>query len=312
MTPLLRALADRTLIFHAADYDLRMLRSSFGFHPAGRILDTMIAARLLGYREVGLAALLQRFFGVSLGKGGQRSDWSRRPLTPSQLDYAANDTRFLEPLADHLFAELPRMGRMPWYEESCARMVEATARVTRVDLDMVWRIKGTGRLKRRQAAMVRELWFWRDGEASRTDRPAFHVMGADQMLELALWADAHPHLSPAGGFRLPRNCRDQRLHALVEAVERARRMPQAEWPEPLPRRAAQPPPPRVEDLRAAAAGVAGRLGIEPAVLAPRAALEAVARARPRNAEEIVACSPLMHWQAELLEPVVRSVLHGEP
>ena len=93
-------LADKPLILHGGDYDLRMLRASIGFRPRREVFDTMIAAQLLGLEQIGLAALTERFFAITIGKAGQKSDWSRRPLSENQLRYAVNDTRFLERLAD--------------------------------------------------------------------------------------------------------------------------------------------------------------------------------------------------------------------
>src|SRR5215510_5789881 len=125
---LLQALADKPLILHGGDYDFRMLRASMGFRPRGEVFDTMIAAQLLGFEQIGLAALTERFFAITIGKEGQKSDWSRRPLGQKQLCYAVNDTRFLERLADRLHGELSARGRIDWHTESCRAMVETSAR----------------------------------------------------------------------------------------------------------------------------------------------------------------------------------------
>mgnify|MGYP001077099340 CR=1 FL=1 len=106
LSALLALLTCKPLILHGADYDLRMMRLTFGFLPEGEVFDTMLAARLLGYEEFGLASLVERFFGVRLSKGGQKSDWSRRPLSESQLRYAGDDTRYLLPLAARLREEM--------------------------------------------------------------------------------------------------------------------------------------------------------------------------------------------------------------
>ena len=81
----LASLAVKPLIFHAGDYDLRILRASTGFRPGGEIFDTMIAAQLLGIEQIGLAALIERVFAITIGKEGQKSDWSQRPLSEKQL-----------------------------------------------------------------------------------------------------------------------------------------------------------------------------------------------------------------------------------
>ncbi len=91
INPFLDALAGRELIFHAADYDLRLLRKHHEFTPSV-IFDTMLAARLLGERQFGLGALVEKFLGVKLDKGPQKADWAQRPLTQRMENYARNDT----------------------------------------------------------------------------------------------------------------------------------------------------------------------------------------------------------------------------
>ncbi len=177
----LAALAEKPLILHGGDYDLRMLRASLDFRPRREIFDTMIAAQLLGIEAIGLAALVERFFAVTIGKEGQKSDWSRRPLSEQQLLYAVNDTLFLERLSDRLTEELGQRGRLEWHRESCRAMVESTGRDRARDPEEAWRIKGSGRMSRRQLAYLRELWRWRDEEARRANRPAFKIFGNQQI-----------------------------------------------------------------------------------------------------------------------------------
>src|SRR2546423_5218978 len=104
------------VVFHDADYDLRLLHQDYGWH-ARNIFDTRIAAQLLGIKSFGLAALLDQFFGVQLDKKHQRADWSLRPLTPGMLDYAAQDTRYLLDLRDELRSRLEKLGRLEWARE---------------------------------------------------------------------------------------------------------------------------------------------------------------------------------------------------
>ena len=88
----------------------------------------MIAAQLLGIEQIGLAALLERCFAITIGKEGQKSDWSQRPLSDKQLHYAVNDTRYLEALAERMASELEAKGRLGWHSESCRAMVQASGR----------------------------------------------------------------------------------------------------------------------------------------------------------------------------------------
>src|SRR5262245_57649134 len=104
------------VVFHDADYDLRLLRQDYAWQVR-HIFDTRVAAQLLGIRAFGLAALLERYFGVKLDKKHQRADWSMRPLTQGMLDYAAQDTTYLLDLRDRLAADLRKMARWDWAEE---------------------------------------------------------------------------------------------------------------------------------------------------------------------------------------------------
>lgn len=306
-------LADKRLILHGADYDLRLLRAWKGFRPRGEVFDTMIAAQLLGIEQIGLAYLVQQLLDVALVKDSQKSDWSRRPLSEAQLRYAVDDTRYLEALAERLHGELLQWGRVAWHRESCGAMVDATGQDRVRDPEDMWRIKGAGRLSRRQLAYLREIWHWRDTLAQRVNRPAFKVLQNQKILELLEWADANPGVPVDQGPKLPRDIVGSRRRALGHALDQAAAMAESEWPEL--RRAARPEIPHFNDkeldaLRAECARIATELGIAPWTLAPKAALESIARTRPWSAEEIMACSGLLRWQAGLVEGAVQGALHA--
>ncbi len=307
---LIRALEEKPLVIHGADYDLRLMRSCFGFRPRGGVFDTMLAARLLGYKQFGLAALAERFFGVVLSKRGQKADWSRRPLTPAQIDYLVRDTHYLEGIAGRLESELRARGRDAWHRESCRCAVEAAMAAPRNTRE-AWRLKGTGRLDRRQLAYLREIGVWREEEARRADLPPFKVLGNEQLIGLALAASGAGRGFSLSGTKLPRTCVGRRLEALHAALGRAHALKPGEWPERPPRTAGEPyPVALMERLRAECARCAAELGIDPAVLANRGELISVARIRPRDADGLASAGPLMRWQAELLEPRFRRILRG--
>ncbi len=307
-----RALAPKPLIFHGADYDLRMMRAALGFHARGAVFDTMIAAQLLGIEQIGLAALIERYFAVTLEKTGQKSDWSRRPLSARQLSYAADDTRFLAPLAERLAGELSEKGRLEWHAESCRAMVQASGRDKLRDPEDAWRIAGAGRLTRRQLAYLREIWQWRDGHARRANRPAFKIFGNQQIFELIAWAESHPEAALQPGFKLPRNIRGTLLTTLEQAIARAARLGAMEWPELRRREPGERPSAeflqRFDALRGECARMARELGIAPSTLAPKAALEAMARSRPQSVDEMIESGRLLRWQAELLRGCIDKFL----
>src|SRR5689334_4533927 len=112
---------DVEVVFHDADYDLRLLHQDYGWHVTN-IFDTRIAAQLLGIKSFGLAALLEQYFGVKLDKKHQRADWSMRPLTASMLEYAAQDTEYLLDLRERLGNELEKLHRSTWAAEEFGRL----------------------------------------------------------------------------------------------------------------------------------------------------------------------------------------------
>src|SRR3954462_7782554 len=171
------------VVFHDADYDLRLLHQDYGWHVTN-IFDTRIAAQLLGIKSFGLAALLEQYFGVKLDKKHQRADWSMRPLTADMLDYAAQDTRFLLQLKDQMKSELERRGRLEWAKEEFARL-EGTRWEAEERMEGVLRPEGARDLTRRELAVLREVANWRDPVAAQLDRATFRVMGNEVLFELA-------------------------------------------------------------------------------------------------------------------------------
>ena len=304
----LAALAEKPLILHGGDYDLRMMRASLGFRARREVFDTMIAAQLLGIEQIGLAALIEKYFGVIIEKAGQKSDWSRRPLSEKQLSYAVNDTRYLAALADCMARELRELGRLDWHGESCRAMVQSSGRDRPRDPDDAWRIKGAGRLTRRQLAYLREIWLWRDEHAQRANRPQFMIFGNQQILELITWAESHVGESLRQGPKLPRNITGSLLTTLDQALKRAGEMSAAQWPELRRREPGEAQSPecieRTNALRIECARIAKDLGISASVLAPKAAIETIARTQPRSVDEIMESGKLLRWQAELVQDVV--------
>jgi len=180
-----RALEPREIVLHGADYDLRMLRRGLNF-VAHKIFDTTIAARLLGIREFSLGALVKRYFGVELHKHSQKANWAKRPLPARMAEYAVNDVHYLLPLAEKLEADLDRCQRCDWLRQSCERAIEQ-ATIARVrNEDELWRVSGSGVLRGRAAAVLRALWQWREREAEIADRPPFHILQNEKLVNAAV------------------------------------------------------------------------------------------------------------------------------
>jgi len=312
---LMSALADKTLICHGGDYDLRMLRMSFGFEPRGEVFDTMSAAQLLGYKELGLAALVKRFFGVDLPKQGQKADWSRRPLPPNLLDYARSDTVHLWPLSDLLRAQLTRLGRSKWHREICRQMVRSSTEPHRRDSGQEWRIKGASKLSPRALTLLREFWHWRDTAAQRGDIPPFRILSNQKLLDLVSWAHANPRGRVEHWPALPRSYHGRRLVSLSAVLRKARRMPvegvSSTHKEKHFNSNGPDNKPLVDALREKRDAVAAALGIDAAVLAPKALLQSIARARPKNIEELYRTERILAWQVDLLAGPFLQVLEAD-
>jgi len=192
-------------------------------------------------------------------------------------------------------------------------MVESSERDHGRDPEEAWRLKGAGRLTRRQLAYLRELWRWRDQQARSANRPAFKVLGHQEILALLHWAEIHPGVALREGPKLPRNIVGSQLTTLEEAIARAAGMDEAEWPEHTRRNQDAPRNNCIEEinaLRAACAQIAKELEIAVSTLAPRAAVEAIARSRPRTVDEIIASGGLLRWQAELVQGAVEKCLNS--
>ena len=189
------------------------------------------------------------------------------------------------------------------------RWCESTGRDQARDPENAWRIKGAGRLTRRQLAYLRELWRWRDQHARSANLPAFRVLGNQQILGLVRWAESHPGVPLHQGPKLPRNIVGAQLTTLEEAIARVAGMDEAEWPEPRKRDRDELSRndciEEINALRAECAQIAKELEIAASTLAPRAALEAIARSRPRTVDEIMKSGGLLRWQAELVQGAVK-------
>jgi ribonuclease D len=293
LAPLLDALAGRELIFHAADYDLRLLRKHHEFTPAV-IFDTMLAARLLGERQFGLSSLVEKFLGVKLDKGSQKADWARRPLTPKMEAYARNDTHHLKPLEEKLNAELQAKGRLAWHRESCARLIEECSQPVLVDEDAVWRIKGSSFLDRGSLAVLRELWRWREREAMAANRPPFFVLTHEKMVEISVAVSERRPFEPL----IPPRMHPRRRDNLLAAIHVAQAVPPERFPERIRHRSQRPTEAefrRFREIERRRDQRAHELGIDPTLIAPKSVLGDLARNWNQPAPG------LMNWQWELLQ-----------
>lgn len=284
-------------IFHAADYDLSCLKRDFGFHFVN-VFDTMIASRFLGLTEIGLDAVLLKYFQVIPGKSRQRDDWSQRPLSPAQEAYAITDVRYLIPLRERLLADLRAMGREAWVleEGEAVAAIPGAARVFDPD-GFLW-LKGARQLQGRQLAILRELYRAREGWAEAADRPVFKVLGNETLVHLAI---ARPK-TPQELLKI-RGCSAYVLRkygdGLSEAIAKGEGVPESEFPAypKLPRRHVPGiVQRRAERLRKWREAAAPRFGLNPGLLLPQRLIDRLAEDGPLDTEALAKVDGFRRWR----------------
>ncbi|MFN2389785.1 MAG: ribonuclease D, partial [Actinomycetota bacterium] len=172
------------VVVHAGRQDFELFYVGWGIVPRN-VFDVQVAAGFAGLGgSLPYGRLVQAATGVALEKGESYSDWCKRPLTPSQLDYAADDVRYLLPAREHLGARLEQMGRTDWVREEM-KLLEDPATYS-IDVNEVWRkVSGRGSLSGRQVSVLRELARWREETALRRDIPRGWVVKDQVLVELA-------------------------------------------------------------------------------------------------------------------------------
>jgi ribonuclease D len=297
--PIGELLADPAIeiIFHDADYDLRLLHREYGF-TAQNLFDTRIAAQLLNEPGIGLAALLEKYIGIKLDKRFQRADWSARPLSPEMLSYAASDTHYLPQLRDILRDRLLERGRLGWAQEEFA-LLEDIRPAAADQAEPGWlRLKGAKALRGRELAILREIWEWREGTARRADKATFRILNNEPMLAMA----KNPPTEVAALKTIPGVSSDQaerRGRELLAAVKRGLELPEGDLPRltRIPRRAPDLAyEARLERLKAARNLLALKYDLPSGVVCPNGTLEAIARVDPKTPEDLAVVAELRRWQ----------------
>ncbi|MEX3106487.1 MULTISPECIES: ribonuclease D [unclassified Streptomyces] len=316
-------LADTEWVLHAATQDLPCLRE-IGMIPT-RLFDTELAGRLAGFPRVGLGAMVESVLGYVLEKGHSAVDWSTRPLPDPWLRYAALDVELLVDLRDALEKELDRQGKLEWAREEFAAIAAAPPAEPRKD---PWRrTSGMHKVRRRrQLAVVRELWQTRDRIAQRRDVSPGKVLADAAIVEAALAVPVNVHaLSALNGFghRMGR----RQLEQWQAAVDRARALNEAQLPMPG-QPVTGPPPPRAwadKDPAAAARLSAARARISTVaeqlnmpqenLITPdtvrRVCWEPPVSADAEGVAGALAALGARPWQVELVTPVLVEALEAD-
>lgn len=298
-------------VFHAAEYDILCLKRDYNFAFAN-IFDTMLAARILGWTNVGLGNILNERFSVALNKKMQRADWGHRPLSAEQLAYAREDTHYLLALRDAQMIELEKLGRVEEAREEFERLTRAEPTPRQFDPHAYWNIKGARELETRQLGALRELFSWREGQARQEDRPPFKVLSDAALVGLAR---ACP--TSARGLARVTGVSEfiQRRYgaSILAAIARGVAAPQTARPRPRARGENFLDPAartRLDKLKAWRKQRAHARGVETDVIVSNEVLYAAARHHPRTLDALVAMTGLGPWKARTYGEEIVRVLRG--
>ncbi|MCP4140395.1 MAG: hypothetical protein GY755_08920 [Chloroflexi bacterium] len=280
-------------IFHAAEYDLICLKRDFGFRFVN-IFDTMIAARILGYKKVGLGNLLEQKFNVKVNKKFQKADWGKRPLTNDMLSYARLDTHYLIELRGIFKGELEKTKKWDLAKEDFGIASTMAGTNNRKPLPIWERVGGRAKLDPRQATVLNEVCLAREKLAAKLNRPPFKIIGNKSLIQLAEVQPRTQRDMEIEGFS-PRQI-GRFGKAFLAAVERGRHADVVKrTPSSRPSDAFMF---RFDKLRNWRKEKAKKMNVESDVILPRFLMEAVAKQNPNNLEELSIILEKSPWRLE--------------
>jgi ribonuclease D len=295
---------ERELVTVAARQEIKFCVRGAGIAPAC-VLDLQIAAGLLGFGyPLSHTNLVMRLLNTKVHGGESFTDWKKRPLTPVQLKYAADDVRYLIQMRQKVLQRAEKMGRVEWIRGECASLVNEVSKE-----EEKWLVSGSARLNRRQLGILRELWRWRDQQARRVNQPASRMLGDSMLIEIAKRSPSSVEdLFAIRGLdrRLIRNGE----HEVMAAVERGKQMPECD----LPTYERRDDPPQVNVitklLSVAANGLAAEFDVDAALLATTADLQNLVRWFLQKMEGETPFV-LEGWRGEILREPLLGFLEGK-
>lgn len=295
----------RVVVVHAGREEVRMCRFATG-RPPTNLADVQVAAALVGLPfPIGYAGLVQEVLGARAHKGETLTDWRRRPLTDNQMRYAFDDVRYLLPLWERMSDRLKTLKRGAWAVEEFKAFVNRAA-ADDPAVEKWRRLKGLGGLGRRELAVAREVFVWREEFAARLNRPPRVLLRDDLIVEIARRATRHPDdLHSLRG--VPRG----ETEAILAAVRRALALPAEDCPAAAER---ENDLPHVATLAAllgvVLAELCGRLRLAPNLVATTSDLKALVRARQPGGKSPSDTQLAHGWRASAIRPHLEAVLDG--
>ena len=303
-------------VLHGSDYDVVCLKRDFQISLTN-VFDTMIAAQFLAFPHIGLADLIDWFFGIRLDKKYQRHDWSQRPLGEEHVQYARGDTHWLLALHEVLLHKLAAAGRADAAREECEVLTrrEWTGRTAHPS-DFL-RLKGANTLDENGLHVLWALWEYREAEARRLDRPSFKAMPGDALIDIAR---TRPTSLEALGRVVRAGSSLYRKHgsALVAAVQTgladARPLPD---PPPRSRPARSGPRRAANDQLLGALknwrnDIVRREHISPVVVASNQLLKEIATWAPQDKEALEAIDGVRAWQVHAYGDAILAIVNAHP
>lgn len=309
ISPLAPLLSDpaTTVIMHAAENDIIILQRDFNFQFSN-VFDTQLAARILGWKQVGLAAILQEQFGVASDKNMQRTDWGQRPLNQKQTTYAQIDTHFLPALRLRLIAQLQGADR--WEEAQEAFALLRTVSYHEPAMRNFWQMKHTRDVPDAALNVLEALWQWREAEAQRRDWPPFKIMTDAQLAQLAtVQPTTEESIGKLAGFG-PKVAK-QYSQALIAAIQQGQQQPRPTPPETTLRPeqlVSKTVLNRFETLRHWRTEVAEKRGVQPDIVFTNTTLLAIAQMEPKSVEELRTIAEIGPWKARTYGPAILATL----
>ena len=233
MQPLFDLLRDEAVlkVFHSGRQDMEIFYNLMGGDLPKPIFDTQVAAMVCGFGEqVGYDTLAKKLVGANIDKSSRFADWSKRPLTDKQLNYALSDVTHLRQIYDQLKAQLERTGRASWLDEEMAILTDPAT--YRADPELAWQRLKTRSSDRKYLAVLREVAAWREREAQRRNVPRNRVIRDEQIQDIAAHAP-RDQASLARTRGLGSDFARGRLgEGVLGAVEAALSQPKESWPKP--------------------------------------------------------------------------------
>jgi ribonuclease D len=291
-------------VFHAVDYDVYGLNRDFGF-SIHNLFDTMIAARTLGYKSLGLGSLLKEKFGIELDKRFQKANWGERPLPEDLVDYARLDTRYLLALRDELEGDLRQQGRWELAHEDFVRASQVNGH--NGDPRERWqRVSGQQDLTRRQQTILHELCLARERLAQKLDRPLFKVISDRHLLALAQNAPQKMDELKDSGLSERQVHRVGRI--MLEAVQRGKSasLVRAAESERIPDTVMK----RLQLLKTWRKEAAAELKVESDVILPRITMQTIAEQNPPDSAALAAIMRESPWRLAHYGEGILNALHN--